>query len=191
MISHNLRLLQLNIMKSRPGMEALINDHHTQSLDILLIQEPPISAYCTHVSHTAWRRYQPTPAERTNQHESSWLVISTDNTPHGAADQSTMYLPIRLKNSSISSTTINYNGVYHVAYQHSGHSTNREKHLQSTSLLQTAPPRLSDAGFITTTTDQITAGLTRNGTYNPHAMLKLNQSEHTTERTGTLSVNRY
>lgn len=82
MISHNLRLLQLNIMKSRPGMEALINDHHTQSLDILLIQEPPISAYRTHVSHTTWRRYQPTPPEESGRYRSLLYVnkkISTSS----------------------------------------------------------------------------------------------------------------
>jgi len=33
----NLRILQLNIMKSRAGMEALINDHQSQNLDLLLI----------------------------------------------------------------------------------------------------------------------------------------------------------
>jgi hypothetical protein len=38
MRSTNLRLLQLNIMKSRAGMKALINDHQTQNLDVLLIQ---------------------------------------------------------------------------------------------------------------------------------------------------------
>jgi ribonuclease HI len=56
----NLRILQLNIMKSRAGMEALINDPATQDLDILLIQEPPITAYRTHVNHRLWYRYQPT-----------------------------------------------------------------------------------------------------------------------------------
>ena len=47
-------------MKSRAGMEALINDSGTQNLDILLIQEPPLSAYQTHVNHRSWYRYQPT-----------------------------------------------------------------------------------------------------------------------------------
>jgi hypothetical protein len=56
----NLRILQLNIMKSRAGMEALINDPATEDLDILLIQEPPITAYHTHVNHRLWYRYQPT-----------------------------------------------------------------------------------------------------------------------------------
>lgn len=54
MRSTNLRLLQLNIMKSRAGMEALINDHQTQNLDVLLIQEPPVTAYRTHVNDSAW-----------------------------------------------------------------------------------------------------------------------------------------
>lgn len=39
----NLRILQLNTMKSRAGMEALINDPAIQDLDILLNQEPPLS----------------------------------------------------------------------------------------------------------------------------------------------------
>ena len=49
-------------MKSRPGMEALINDSQTEDLDILLIQEPPLSAYQTHVNHRCWQLYQPTDA---------------------------------------------------------------------------------------------------------------------------------
>jgi hypothetical protein len=52
----NLRILQLDIMKSRAGMEALINDKQTQDLDILLIQEPPLSATLT----TSTGSYQPT-----------------------------------------------------------------------------------------------------------------------------------
>lgn len=56
----NLRILQWNAMKSRAGMEGLINDHHSQNLDILLIQEPPKTAYNTHVNHSAWRLYRPT-----------------------------------------------------------------------------------------------------------------------------------
>lgn len=47
-------------MKSRAGMETLINDPQTQNLDVLLIQEPSITAYRTHVNHSAWRLYQPT-----------------------------------------------------------------------------------------------------------------------------------
>ncbi|KAJ5839473.1 uncharacterized protein N7525_004661 [Penicillium rubens] len=49
----------LNIMKSGPRMEALINDHQSQDLDILLIQEPSITTYQTHVNHSAWRLYRP------------------------------------------------------------------------------------------------------------------------------------
>jgi hypothetical protein len=41
-------------------MEALINDHQRQNLDVLLIQEPSITAYRTHVNHSAWRLYRPT-----------------------------------------------------------------------------------------------------------------------------------
>jgi len=56
----NLRILQLNTMKSRAGMEALINDTSTRHLDMLLIQEPPISRYKTHVNHRSWHLYTPT-----------------------------------------------------------------------------------------------------------------------------------
>jgi endonuclease/exonuclease/phosphatase (EEP) superfamily protein YafD len=41
-------------------MEALINDHQSQSLDLLLIQEPSITTYRTYVNHSAWRLYRPT-----------------------------------------------------------------------------------------------------------------------------------
>lgn len=60
MLEDNLRILQLNIMKSRAYMEALINDHQSQKLDMLMIQEPSITGYRTHVNHSAWRIYQPT-----------------------------------------------------------------------------------------------------------------------------------
>ncbi|KAJ5346168.1 hypothetical protein N7452_004172 [Penicillium brevicompactum] len=50
----------LNIMKSGPRMEALINDHQSQNLDVLLIQEPSITTYRTHVNHSSWRLYRPT-----------------------------------------------------------------------------------------------------------------------------------
>jgi hypothetical protein len=42
-------------MKSRAGMEALINDSSTRHLDVLLIQEPPISMYRTHYSELITR----------------------------------------------------------------------------------------------------------------------------------------
>lgn len=60
MLETNLRALQLNIMKSGPRMEALINDHQSQNLDVLLIQEPSITTYHTHVNHSSWRLYRPT-----------------------------------------------------------------------------------------------------------------------------------
>lgn len=60
MLEKKLQVLQLNIIKSRAGMEALINDHQSQDLDVLLIQEPSIAAYRTHVNHSAWRLYRPT-----------------------------------------------------------------------------------------------------------------------------------
>ena len=53
MLETNLRILQLNIIKSGPRIEALINDYQSQDLDILLIQELSITAYQTHVNHSA------------------------------------------------------------------------------------------------------------------------------------------
>src|SRR2546421_204824 len=50
-------------MKSRAGIEALINDTKTQNLDILLIQEPSVTAYRTHVNHRFWQLYRPTYAD--------------------------------------------------------------------------------------------------------------------------------
>ncbi len=70
----NLRLLQLNIMKSRAGMEALINDHQSQNLDMLLIQEPPMTAYRTHVNHSAWRLYRPTYSNESPRYRSLLYV---------------------------------------------------------------------------------------------------------------------
>lgn len=60
MNQNSLKILQLNIMKSRAGMEALINDQATQDLDVLLIQEPSITSYQTYVNHRLWHTYQPT-----------------------------------------------------------------------------------------------------------------------------------
>lgn len=82
MSSTNLRLLQLNIMESRAGMEALINDHQTQNLDVLLIQEPPVTAYRTHVNHSAWRLYRPTYADESARFRSLLYInrrISTSS----------------------------------------------------------------------------------------------------------------
>ncbi|KAJ9482382.1 hypothetical protein VN97_g11048 [Penicillium thymicola] len=61
MLETNLRILQLNIIKSGPRIEALINDHQTQNLDVLLIQEPSITTYQTYVNYSACRLYRPTP----------------------------------------------------------------------------------------------------------------------------------
>lgn len=74
MTTPNLRLVQLNIWKSRAGMEALINDSQTQNLDILLIQEPPLTAYSTHVNHSAWHLYQSTCQEDTPKKRSLLYV---------------------------------------------------------------------------------------------------------------------
>ena len=63
MITRRLRVLQLNIMKLRAGMEALINDPQTKNLDILLIREPSVTAYRTHVNRRLWQLYQPTYTE--------------------------------------------------------------------------------------------------------------------------------
>ncbi|KAI3054121.1 hypothetical protein CBS147353_11471 [Aspergillus niger] len=61
-------------MKSRAGMEALINDHQTINLDLLLIQEPPISAYLSYVNHSAWRLYRPTYTEEATRFRSLLYV---------------------------------------------------------------------------------------------------------------------
>lgn len=45
-----LPILQLNVMKTRAAVEALINDLSTQGLDILLIQEPLEAAHRTFVT---------------------------------------------------------------------------------------------------------------------------------------------
>jgi hypothetical protein len=47
-------------MESGPRMEALINDHQSQNLDVLLIREPSTTTYQTHANHSAWRLYRPT-----------------------------------------------------------------------------------------------------------------------------------
>ncbi|EED16651.1 zinc knuckle domain protein [Talaromyces stipitatus ATCC 10500] len=47
-------------IRLRAGMEALINDHQSQNLNLLLIQEPSVTTYRTHVNHSAWQLYQPT-----------------------------------------------------------------------------------------------------------------------------------
>jgi hypothetical protein len=38
-------------------MEALINDLKTYNLNILFIQESPLSVYKTHINHSAWYLY--------------------------------------------------------------------------------------------------------------------------------------
>jgi hypothetical protein len=53
MLDNNLRILELNIMKSRAGMEAFVKDYQAQDLDVLLILEPSITAYRTYLNHSA------------------------------------------------------------------------------------------------------------------------------------------
>ena len=63
-------------------MEALINDRQTQDLDVLVIQEPPISAYRTHVNHSEWRVYRPTHPDESRSYRSLLYVnkrISTSS----------------------------------------------------------------------------------------------------------------
>ncbi|CDM32767.1 Probable transposable element [Penicillium roqueforti FM164] len=60
MLEKYLRILQLNMMKSGPRMEALINDPQSRELDVLLIQEPSITTYRTHINHSAWHLSRPT-----------------------------------------------------------------------------------------------------------------------------------
>jgi hypothetical protein len=74
MLETNLRVLQLNIMKSGPRMEALINDRQSQNLDVLLIQEPSVTAYRTHVNHSAWRLYRPSVESDTARYRSLLYV---------------------------------------------------------------------------------------------------------------------
>ncbi|KAJ8200122.1 hypothetical protein LV164_008811, partial [Aspergillus fumigatus] len=70
------------LVGQRAGMEALINDHQTQNLDVLLIQEPPVTAYRTHVNHSAWRLYRPTYADESARFRSLLYInrrISTSS----------------------------------------------------------------------------------------------------------------
>lgn len=60
MLEKNLRILQLNMMKSGPRIEARINDPQSLELDVLLIHEPSITTYRTHINHSVWRLYRPT-----------------------------------------------------------------------------------------------------------------------------------
>ena len=54
-------IILLDIYKSILAcMEALINDPQTENLDVLLVQEPPVTAYRTHVFHRLWHLYRPT-----------------------------------------------------------------------------------------------------------------------------------
>jgi hypothetical protein len=69
-------------MKSRAGMEALINDHQSQNLDMLLIQEPPTTVYRTNVNHSAWKLYRPTYSDESPRYRSLLYVnkrISTSS----------------------------------------------------------------------------------------------------------------
>ena len=81
MLENNLQILQLNTMKSRAGMEALVNDHQSQKLDVLLIQEPSITAYRTHVNHSAWRLYQPTVESDRFDSEALSMSIASSQPP--------------------------------------------------------------------------------------------------------------
>lgn len=76
-----LRIIQLNIWKSRACMEVLINDNDTEQLDILLIQEPPVSFFKTFVQHRAWQIY-----------------ISTHNGPE--RDRAVLYINKRFSTSA-------------------------------------------------------------------------------------------
>jgi hypothetical protein len=62
-----LRILQLNILRSRARMEALVNDTETRDLNILLIQEPLTHQHLTHVQHGEWTCYQPTSEDETSR----------------------------------------------------------------------------------------------------------------------------
>lgn len=87
MTERNLRILQLNMMKSRAGLEALMNDAQTRFLDMLLIQEPPVSSFGTFVHHNQWRLYKPPPP------------------PDGKAIRSLIYVNRRISTSSYTQIT--------------------------------------------------------------------------------------
>jgi hypothetical protein len=96
MTTTNVRIPQLNIMRSRADMETLINDPETQDLDVFLIHEPPVTAYRTHVNHALRQLYQPTHREEGTRKRSLLYVnkrISTSahrqircNSPDVAAE---------------------------------------------------------------------------------------------------------
>ena len=50
----SLRILQLDFVESTVNVKAFINDPHKQDLDVLLIHEPSVTAYRTHVHHRLW-----------------------------------------------------------------------------------------------------------------------------------------
>jgi hypothetical protein len=48
MLERHPRVLQLNMMKPAPSVEALINGHQSQTSEVLLIEEGSISTYRTY-----------------------------------------------------------------------------------------------------------------------------------------------
>ena len=75
MNNRRLRILQLNIRKTRASTEAFINDSDTNKFDILLVQEPSTSKYRPHVQHRQWQLYKPTRSDD-NKRERSILYIN-------------------------------------------------------------------------------------------------------------------
>jgi len=76
----NLRILQLNMMKSRAGMEALVNDQQTADLDILLIQEPPLSASSSRPQHPTISHTQG--LGRDTKYDTKPLPLRPPHSPH-------------------------------------------------------------------------------------------------------------
>ena len=76
-----LKILQLNTMRSKACMEALINDKQTAEIDILLIQEPSISYYRTHTQHRCWQLYQPNPAANSEGRCRSLIYVNKRLSP--------------------------------------------------------------------------------------------------------------
>lgn len=76
-----LKIIQLNTMRSKACMEALINDKQTAEIDILLIQEPSISYYRTHTQHRCWQLYQPSPAANSEGRCRSLIYVNRRLSP--------------------------------------------------------------------------------------------------------------
>lgn len=73
-------------------MEAHINDHQTQEIDVMLIQEPSMdgTAGKTHVNHSAWRLYRPTLEVEGVRLRSLIYVSKNSTSSHGQITAATL-----------------------------------------------------------------------------------------------------